>query len=92
VGYSPLLTFAAGVLPHGLFELTAVFLATAAMFDIGVKLVTPQTEQSLGEVLLISLADWFRVFIGLVLPLLAVAALIEVYLTPQLIKLAFPYF
>ncbi len=92
VGYSPLLTFTAGVLPHGIFELTAVFLATAAMFDIGAKLVTPQTEKSLGEVLLISMADWARVFIGLVLPLLAVAALIEVYVTPQLIKLAFPYF
>jgi uncharacterized membrane protein SpoIIM required for sporulation len=92
VGYSPLLTFIVGVLPHGIFELTAVFLATAAMFDIGVKLVTPQTEKSLGEVLLISLADWCRVFIGLVVPLLAVAALIEVYVTPQLIKLAFPYF
>jgi uncharacterized membrane protein SpoIIM required for sporulation len=38
------------------------------------------------------MADWSRVFIGLVLPLLAVAALIEVYVTPQLIKLAFPYF
>jgi uncharacterized membrane protein SpoIIM required for sporulation len=92
VGYSPLLTFVVGVLPHGIFELTAVFLATAAMFDIGAKLVTPQTEKSLGEVLLISMADWFRVFVGLVLPFLAVAALIEVYITPQLIKLAFPYF
>jgi uncharacterized membrane protein SpoIIM required for sporulation/ABC-type transport system involved in multi-copper enzyme maturation permease subunit len=92
VGYSPLLTFAVGVLPHGIFELTAVFLATAAMFDIGAKLVTPQTDMSLGEVLLISLSDWVRVFIGLVVPLLTLAALIEVYVTPQLIKLAFPYF
>ena len=91
VGFSPLLTFVAGVLPHGIFELTAVFLATAAMFRVGAQLVTPQTEKSLGEVLLISLADWMRIFVGLVLPLLAVAALIEVYITPQLIKLAFPY-
>ena len=72
--------------------MTAVFLATAAMFDIGAKLVTPQTDRSLGEVLLISLSDWLRVFIGLVVPLLMLAALIEVYVTPQLIKLAFPYF
>jgi uncharacterized membrane protein SpoIIM required for sporulation len=91
VGFSPLLTFITGVLPHGIFELSAVFLATAAMFKIGAQLVTPQTEKSLGEVLLLSLADWFRIFIGLVLPLLAVAAVIEVYVTPQLIKLAFPY-
>jgi uncharacterized membrane protein SpoIIM required for sporulation len=91
VGYSPLLTLSAGVLPHGIFELTAVFLATAAMLKVGAQLVTPQGDKSLGEVLLISLADWFRIFIGIVLPFLAVAALIEIYITPLLIKLAYPY-
>ena len=92
VGFSPLLTFAAGVLPHGVFELTAVFLATAAMLKVGAQLVTPQPEKSLGETLLLSLADWSRVFLGLVLPLLAVAAVVEIYVTPVLIQLAFPYF
>jgi len=91
VGYSPLLTFVAGILPHGIFELSAIFLATAAMLKVGAQLVTPQPEKSLGETLLLSLADWFRVFIGLVLPLLAIASLIEIYITPALIKLAFPY-
>lgn len=91
VGYSPLLTFATGILPHGIFELTAIFLATAAMLKAGALLVTPQPEKSLGETFLLSLADWFRVFLGLVLPLLAVAALIEIYVTPELIKLAFPF-
>lgn len=90
VGYSPLLIFVSGILPHGVFELTAVFLAAAAMFKVGAQLVTPQSEKSLGEVLLLSLADWFRVFIGIVLPLLAIAALIEVYVTPLLLKLALP--
>lgn len=91
IGYSPLLTFAVGVLPHGIFELTGVFLATAAMLRVGAQLVTPQAEKSLGETLLLSLADWFRVFIGIVLPLLAIAAIVEVYITPSLIKWAFPY-
>jgi len=91
VGYSPLLTLSVGVLPHGIFELTAVFLATAAMLKVGAQLVTPQGDKSLGEVLLISLADWFRIFIGIVLPFLAVAALIEIYITPLLIRLAYPY-
>jgi len=53
-------------------------------------LVSPQTDRSLGETLLLSLADWFRVFIGLVVPLLAIAAVVEIYLTPVLIKMAFP--
>lgn len=91
VGYSPLLTFAAGILPHGVFELSAIVLATAAMLKVGAQLVTPQPDKSLGEILLISLADWFRVFVGIVLPFLAVASLIEIYITPVLIKLAFPY-
>lgn len=91
VGYSPVLAFAAGILPHGLFELSAIVLATAAMLKVGAQLVTPQTDKSLGETLLLSLADWFRVFIGIVLPLLAIASLIEIYITPLLIKLAFPY-
>lgn len=91
ISFSPWLTFAAGILPHGIFELPALFLATAAMLKAGAQLVTPQPDKSLGEVLLVSLADWFRVFIGIVLPFLAVAALIEAYLTPVLIKLAFPY-
>jgi len=91
VGYSPLLAFVVGVLPHGIFELSAVFLATAAMLRVGAQLVTPQPDKSLGEMLLISLADWFRVFIGIALPFLAIAAVIEIYVTPVLIKLAFPY-
>jgi len=91
VGYSPLLTFIVGILPHGIFELSAIFLATAAMLKVGAQLVTPQPDKSLGEMLLISLADWFRVFIGIALPFLAIAALIEIYVTPVLIKLAYPY-
>jgi uncharacterized membrane protein SpoIIM required for sporulation len=66
-------------------------LATAATLRVAAKLVTPQTDKSLGETLLLSLADWFRIFVGIVLPFLAVAAVIEIYLTPVLIKLAFPY-
>jgi uncharacterized membrane protein SpoIIM required for sporulation len=91
IHFSPLAVFGAAILPHGLFELTAVFLATAAVLKVGAVLVTPQPDKSLGEVFLLSLADWFRVFVGLVVPLLAFAAVIEVYVTPLVIKLAFPY-
>src|SRR5574339_31933 len=86
VGYSPLLAFAAGILPHGIFELSAVILATAAMLKVGAQLVTPQSDKSLGEILLLSLADWLRVFVGIVLPFLAIAALIEIYIKHLLIK------
>jgi len=91
VGYSPLLAFVSGILPHGIFELTAIFLATAATLKVAAQLVTPQSDKSLGETLLLSLADWFRIFVGIVLPFLAIAAIIEIYVTPLLIKLVFPY-
>jgi len=90
VGFSPWLLFGVGVLPHGIFELTAVFLATASMLKAGAQLVTPQPDKSLGEVLVFALADWSRIFIGLVIPCLAVAAMIEIYVTPALIRLAYP--
>ena len=91
IHYSPLLVFASAVLPHGMFEITAVVIATAAVLKVGAVLVTPQPDKSMGEVFLLSLADWFRVFIGLVVPLLAVASVVEVYITPVIIKMAFPY-
>jgi len=91
IHYSPLVVFASAILPHGIFELTAVTIATAAVLKVGAVLVTPQPDKSMGEVFLLSLADWFRVFIGLVVPLLAIAAVIEVYVTPIIIKMAFPY-
>jgi len=91
VGYSPLAVFAIGILPHGIFELTAVFLSTAAMLKAGALLVTPQPDKSLGEIFLFSVADWSRVFVGLVIPLLTIAALVEIYITPILIKIALPY-
>jgi uncharacterized membrane protein SpoIIM required for sporulation len=92
LGFSPVLLFAAGILPHGVFELTAVFISTAATLKAGALLVTPQPDKSLGELLLVAIADWFRVFVGIVMPFLAVAAVIEIYITPQLLKLVFPFF
>ncbi len=48
-------------------------------------LVTPQIGKSMGQVILEQLADWLKVFLGLVVPLLAVAALIEAYVTPSIL-------
>jgi len=89
LGYSPVTLTINGLLPHGIFEIPALILASAAMLRIGVVLVTPQMGRSLGEVLLESLADWTKIAIGLVLPLLLIAAVIEAYVTPVLLASAF---
>jgi stage II sporulation protein M len=85
LGLSPLLVFAAGLLPHGLFELPALMLSGAAVLRMSAGLVTPQLGRSLGEVVIDLVADWARIFVGVVVPLLCVAAVIETYVTPQII-------
>ncbi len=85
MGYSAPLISIAGLGPHGIFELPALILASAAMLRIGVVLVTPQSGRSLGEVWLEALADWAKIAVGVTLPLLAVAAIIETYITPNLL-------
>lgn len=85
LGAQPWPLFLAGVLPHGVFELPALMIGSAAALYIGVTIVTPQTGKSMGEVILDLLADWTKIFIGLVVPLLAVAAVIEAYITPGIL-------
>jgi uncharacterized membrane protein SpoIIM required for sporulation/ABC-type transport system involved in multi-copper enzyme maturation permease subunit len=85
VGYSPLTLFAAGLLPHGIFEIPALMLASAVVLRMGAVLVTPQMGKSMGEIVLEQLADWLKVFLAVVVPLLAIAAVIEAYVTPLIL-------
>jgi uncharacterized membrane protein SpoIIM required for sporulation/ABC-type transport system involved in multi-copper enzyme maturation permease subunit len=90
-GASPVLVALYGILPHGVFELAGLILSSAAIMNIGIVLVTPRPQQTLGEVLLETIADWARVGVGLVLPLLTIAAAIETWVTPELLsKLILP--
>lgn len=78
--------FLAGVLPHGILEIPALMLASAAVLYIGAVVVTPQTGKSMGEVILALMADWMKIFLGLVAPMLLAAALIEAYITPLILR------
>src|SRR5258708_2458561 len=62
LGYSPLLFFVAGLLPHGIFEIPALILSSAVVLWFGAVLVTPQIGKSMGQVVLESLADWAKLF------------------------------
>lgn len=85
LGLQPLPLFMAGVAPHGIFELPALMIGSAVVLYIGAAIVTPQTGKSMGEVILELMADWAKLFIGLVVPLLAIAAVIEAYVTPGIL-------
>jgi uncharacterized membrane protein SpoIIM required for sporulation/ABC-type transport system involved in multi-copper enzyme maturation permease subunit len=85
IGMNPLPMFLAGVVPHGIFEIPALMIGSAVALYMGASIVTPQTGKSMGEVILELLADWVKIFLGVVVPLLAIAALIEAYITPGLL-------
>jgi len=84
-GFSPWTIFWAGLLPHGIFEFPAVMFASAAVLYLGAMLVTPDPTRTMGEVFIQALANWFKICVGLVLPMLAIAAAIETYITPNLL-------
>jgi len=85
LGHSPLLFFVAFVLPHGILELPAASIATALAVRLGATFVSPRQEVAVGEGWLWALADLVKVFVALVLPLLALAAAIEVHVTPSIV-------
>ena len=72
------------ILPHGIFEISAAFLATAAVIQSGVILSTPDPEKTVGEVWIMALADWVKIMVGLVIPLLLLSSIIEAWITPRL--------
>jgi uncharacterized membrane protein SpoIIM required for sporulation len=85
-GYNPLLFVVAFVLPHGLFELPAAVIATAFALRLGASLTAPREGLTVGEGLLATTADFFKVLIFLVTPLLLVAAFVEAHITLQVVS------
>lgn len=86
LGGSPWKVGVFGILPHGIFEIPALILASAAILHIGIMLVTPRSQRTLGEVLIEAIADWAKIGVGVVLPLLTLAAVIETWVTPVLLS------
>ncbi len=76
-------------MPHGVLEIPAIILAGAAILHMGGALAAPIPGKSIGEAWLGALADWAKVMLGFVVPLLIGAALLEVFVTPKLIPLVF---
>jgi stage II sporulation protein M len=82
-GHSALTFLVALVLPHGIFELPAMLLAGAAILNLGATLTAPANGKTIGEAWLLALAKWAKIMLGVVLPLFLLAALVEVFITPQ---------
>ncbi|HEV1998118.1 MAG TPA: stage II sporulation protein M, partial [Candidatus Dormibacteraeota bacterium] len=76
--------FACGVAPHGLFEIPALVFASAFALRVGASMVRPSAEGWLFGMRL-ALADYGR-GATLFVPLFAVAAVVEAYVTTTVIK------
>lgn len=87
-GVSVITTLFTGILPHGIFELTAIFLSVAMGMElcrvISSKFRFNRSIQS--ETILETLNNIAKTYVLVVMPLLTLAALIECYVTPMLIK------
>ena len=81
-GIPPGLFLTAFVLPHGILEIPAIALAGAAILRLGATLSTPAENRTISEALLHSFADWVKVMLILVLPMLLGAAILEIFVTP----------
>ena len=88
LGHSPLVVFAAGVLPHGIFEVTAVWLASILALRLGAVVIVRQPRMTMSEGWLSALADYLKVLVFVTLPLLCLAAVVEAYVTPHVLVAA----
>ncbi|MGH2521390.1 MAG: stage II sporulation protein M [Anaerolineales bacterium] len=89
IGLSPLQFFATFILPHGLFEIPAAILEGAAILRLGASVISPPPGKTLGEGWLEALADWAKISLALVAPLLFVAAFVEALITPRVVLAVF---
>ena len=81
-GISPGMFLTAFIFPHGVLEIPAIAFAGAAILRLGATLSAPAENRTIGEALLHSLADWTKIMLILVIPLLLGAAILEVFVTP----------
>ncbi|MFV1859692.1 MAG: stage II sporulation protein M [Anaerolineales bacterium] len=71
------------VLPHGLIEIPAAIIAGAAILQLGLAALSLPKGSSLGASWLVALGKWARLLLALVIPMLLVAAALEVFVTPR---------
>ena len=83
---SPLQFVLAYVLPHGIVELPVFVLSAALGLRIGASLLAPPPGFSIGQNLLWSLAAFAKIWVLIILPLVAIGALIEGFVTPLVVR------
>ncbi len=87
LGASPLLFLATFILPHGIIELPAAIIAAGLSLRLGASVISPPSGTTLSQTVLARLADLVKVMVFVVLPMLLVAAILEVWLTVRIVEM-----
>ena len=82
----PLATFLAGILPHGIFELPALVFSITCGLCLCRNMCRLVTGSSKRVPMVEILSDLLRVLLLIVLPLTAMAAVVECYITPMVME------
>ncbi|HNR44755.1 MAG TPA: stage II sporulation protein M [Methanofastidiosum sp.] len=77
------LVFLMGILPHGVIEIPAILIAASQGFRLGKEIISPPSGKSRSESLRVNIWKGLKLF-AIIIPLLLIAALIEVYLSAYL--------
>jgi stage II sporulation protein M len=85
MGYNTWLFLAAFVLPHGIFEIPAAVISITFTLRIGAALVSPPKGLDVGQGFLFTLANFSKIFLFVVAPLLLAAAFVEAEITPLIV-------
>jgi uncharacterized membrane protein SpoIIM required for sporulation len=84
-GQSPWQFLLATIAPHAIIELPALLIAAAAALRWHITIISPPPNRTVSEAFLAAAGDFFRLFIGVVIPLLLLSALVEGLVTPQVL-------
>lgn len=82
-GYNPII-LAGSILPHGIIELSVLLIASASALAMGAVVTRPPKGSTVGHAWTVRLGDSLKLFIGVIIPGLLLAAVIESIITPRI--------
>ncbi len=88
-GQDPFQFLLAVFLPHAILEFPALLITTAAILRWQAVIIHPSPDHTLSENFLMRMADFTRIFLGVGLPLLIVAAFVEAHITTRVLQMVY---
>ncbi len=85
-GYDPSF-FIPAILTHGIIEIPVIVIATATALKFGASITKPPAGQTVGHAWSLAFADTIKIGVGIVVPGLIIAAALEAYVTPIMVRL-----